>query len=142
MLGCAVFCGLFLLDVAVVSRWCGLMPHGSGIDIKLSFSRLFHPTIYTRAELISNIVVFIPFGFFLSVFLASTKRFSIGRQIGLVTLATFALSLLIECLQLILHVGFFEVTDLVLNTVGGLIGATTAAIGRLIIRNATSTETH
>ena len=37
-------------------------------------------------------------------------------------LAAFGLSLCIECLQLVLHVGVFEVTDLVLNMVGGGVG--------------------
>ena len=39
------------------------------------------------------------------------------------TLVAFGLSLCIECLQLVLKVGFFEVTDLVMNTLGGFVGA-------------------
>ena len=39
------------------------------------------------------------------------------------TLAAFGLSLCMECLQLVLRVGFFELTDLALNTVGGGVGA-------------------
>ena len=46
------------------------------------------------------------------------------------TLAAFGLSLCIECLQLVLHVGFFEVTDLVMNTVGGGVGGVVA--GRIM----------
>ena len=38
------------------------------------------------------------------------------------TLAGFGLSLCIECLQLLLRVGFFELTDLVMNTLGAFVG--------------------
>ena len=41
----------------------------------------------------------------------------------------FALSLCVECLQWVLRVGFFELTDLVLNTLGACAGALlTAAV--------------
>lgn len=120
-LGLTVFMGLFLLDTAVVSRFLGVILHGYGYT--LSFHRLSHITKDGLIELIANIVVFVPFGFFLSEFLASTKSFSAGRRLGLVTLAGFGLSLTIECLQLLLHVGFFELTDLVMNTVGAFVGA-------------------
>lgn len=48
------------------------------------------------------------------------------------TLAGFGLSLTIECLQLLLHVGFFELTDLVMNTVGAFVGALVAVILRKV----------
>jgi len=44
------------------------------------------------------------------------------RCLGRVTLVAFGLSLCIECIQLALHIGIFEETDLVLNTVGVGIG--------------------
>ena len=52
-------------------------------------------------------------------FPASGKRLRARRRLGLAALVGFGLSLTIECLQLLLHVGFFELTDLVMNTVGG-----------------------
>ena len=121
--GVTAFMGLFLLDTAVGIRYLGLMKHGMGQNLTLDISHLFQRTGQRSAENISNIAAFIPFGFFLSEFLASTKSVSTGRRLGLGTLAGFGLSLTIECLQLLLHVGFFELTDLVLNTVGGVIGA-------------------
>ena len=60
----------------------------------------------------------------------SLNRTGSWRRVGLVTLAAFGLSLCIECLQLVLHVGFFEVTDLVMNTVGGGVGGLVA--GRIM----------
>lgn len=57
--------------------------------------------------------------FFLSAFLVSAMRFCGLRRILLSILAALGLSFCIECLQLVLKVGFFELTDLVMNTVGG-----------------------
>ena len=75
-----------------------------------------------HVESIANIAAFVPFGFFLAEFLASLNRTGTGTgsclQVGWALLAAFGLSLCIECLQLVLKVGFFEVTDLVGNGVG------------------------
>jgi hypothetical protein len=137
-LGLTVFMGLFLLDTAVGIRYLGIMKHAAGHDLTLDFSRMFRKSGQGPVETLSNIAVFVPFGFFLGEWLASSNRtfgaFLGGsggflnrtgswRRVGLVTLAAFGLSLCIECLQLVLHVGFFEVTDLVMNTVGGVLGA-------------------
>ena len=122
-LGITAFVGLFFLETAVLIRFCGFMPHTSGHSFTVQIGQLFRGSRIRRIELLSNITVFIPFGFFLSEFLASTKQFRFWHRIGFAILATFGLSLCIECLQLILHVGYFELTDLVLNTVGGGIGA-------------------
>lgn len=107
-LGIAVFSGLFLLDTAVGIRYLGIMRHSTGHNLTLDFSRMFRKSV----ETLSNIAVFVPFGFFLGEWLASSNRTGSWRRVGLVTLAAFGLSLCIECLQLVLKVGFFEVTDL------------------------------
>ncbi len=133
MFGLTVFVGLFLLDAAVGIRYMGNMPHGAGINLQAEYDRLIHLSKLRRIEIISNIAVFVPFGFFLSEFLSSTKRFSAWRRLGYATLASFGLSLCIECLQLILRVGFFELTDLVMNTAGGFFGAGLALLGRRML---------
>lgn len=130
-LGLTVFVGLFLLETAVLMRLSGNYPYKSGVSF--GFDRIVHPSVSGWAELISNVVVFIPFGIFLSEFLASAKRFSAGRRLGLATLAGFGLSLCIECLQLLLRVGFVELTDLVMNTLGAFVGAEVAVVGRKIL---------
>lgn len=122
-LGLAVFMGLFLLDTAVGIRYLGIMRHSTGHNLTLDFSRMFQKSGQGPVETLSNITVFVPFGFFLGEWLASLNRTNSWRRVGLVTLAAFGLSLCIECLQLVLKVGFFEVTDLVMNTVGGFVGA-------------------
>ena len=133
-LGLAVFTGLVLLDTAVLIRHLGLLRHGVGHNLGFALDRLFHGSEGARSEVISNLIVFIPFGFFLAEFLAvapvssagpksTTKRFGIGRRLGVAALTAFGLSLCIELLQLVLKVGYFEQTDLVLNTLGGFVGA-------------------
>ncbi len=122
-MGLAVFIGLVLLDTAVLIRHLGLLRHGVGRNLGFALDRLLHGSEGARSEVISNLIVFIPFGFFLAEFLASLKRFSIGRRLGVAALTAFGLSLCIELLQLILKVGYFEVMDLVLNTLGGFVGA-------------------
>lgn len=121
-LGVSVFSGLFLLDTAVVIRYLGMMGHESGYNLAFDFERIFR-TGSGSAEMLSNLAAFVPFGFFLAEFWATLNRTGSWRRVGLVTLTAFGLSLCIECLQLLLHVGFFEVTDLVMNTVGAFVGA-------------------
>ena len=67
------------------------------------------------ANLAGNILIFVPYGFFIS--LASRSRgffktlfFSMG------------LSLCVEITQLFSRVGSFDVDDILLNTVGGVVG--------------------
>ena len=71
----------------------------------------------------ANIAAFVPFGLFLGEFLAEAFAVDGRRRIWIVALCAFGLSLFIEGLQLALKLGVFEVTDLVLNTVGGAVGA-------------------
>ena len=135
VLSITVFIALLLLDTAVATRFFMTHPHATGTAFKIDWARVFHGSYRHRVELISNAVVFVPFGFFLSESLSSLKRLGVWRQIGYVTLASFLLSLCIECMQLFFRVGFFEVTDLVLNTFGGFVGAGVALAGRKVFVN-------
>ena len=122
-LGMTVFMGLFLLDTAVLIRIGDGVAHKTGFDPAYELHYFLFGGMVRWTEMFANIAVFVPFGFFLSEFLSTTKRFSARRQIGLVALAAFGLSICIETLQLVLRLGVFELTDLVLNTLGGVIGA-------------------
>lgn len=126
VLGLTVFTVLLLLDLAVLTRFGSKRLLYHDIDFSGEIQRLvqlFHGNERLRILLFFNLAVFVPFGFFLSEFLSSTNRFSAWRRLGFATLAAFGLSLCLECLQLIFRVGYFELTDLVLNTLGGFIGA-------------------
>lgn len=68
------------------------------------------------ANLMGNVIAFIPFG--------ALIRWVINRSVRWYQVVgyTFLLSLSVELLQLIAKVGVFDVDDLMLNTVGGLVG--------------------
>jgi glycopeptide antibiotics resistance protein len=63
-----------------------------------------------------NILAFVPFGYFLPSL--STHRLKFFQ----VLLLSFALSLSIEMVQLLSKVGSLDVDDLILNTLGGVVG--------------------
>ena len=67
------------------------------------------------ANLAGNILIFIPFGFFVPM---SRER----KSILATTIGAFLLSLVIESIQLYTRVGCFDVDDLLLNTLGGVTG--------------------
>lgn len=67
-------------------------------------------------NLFGNIVGFIPFGLLLPILFPKVKN------IVLVMISTFMLSLCFEVFQLIFKVGCFDVDDLLLNTIGGFLG--------------------
>ncbi|MFA9378153.1 MAG: VanZ family protein [Lachnotalea sp.] len=79
-------------------------------------------------NIVGNIVCFVPFGYMLPIL--STKI----RKLLLVGLVSFELSIIIEVTQLLLKVGSFDVDDLLLNTLGGLIGFGIYSFANRIIR--------
>ena len=121
-LGLAVIIGLYLLDALALNRIGLEGARKTGINLEMEWHRLLHGGEENRMLMLFNVAAFVPFGFFLAEFLASTTRFSTGRRIGILALVGFGLSLCIECIQLVFRVGIFELTDLVLNCVGGVIG--------------------
>ncbi|MDQ1147932.1 glycopeptide antibiotics resistance protein [Bacillus sp. SORGH_AS 510] len=67
-------------------------------------------------NLAGNVVGFIPLGFILPLLL---KKF---QRLSAVMAASFCLSLTYEILQLLFEFGSFDVDDLILNTLGGMLG--------------------
>ncbi|MEK5215982.1 VanZ family protein [Psychrobacillus sp. FSL H8-0487] len=67
-------------------------------------------------NLVGNIIGFAPFGFILPLI---SKRFHLFKNIAI---ASFCLSLTFELLQFVFKFGSFDVDDLILNTLGGVIG--------------------
>lgn len=68
------------------------------------------------ANIVGNVICFIPFGAILPVLNRKARNFF------LIFALSFEFSLLVECAQLISKVGSFDVDDLFLNTLGGVIG--------------------
>ena len=72
--------------------------------------------IHSLYNLAGNILGFVPAGFFIPVLLK-------GRRGFLFTACSILqMSLHVEILQLIFRVGSFDVDDLILNTLGGMLG--------------------
>ncbi len=68
-------------------------------------------------NLYGNILIFVPYGIFLMLLSKKSKMSVVG-----VVFRSFALSLSLECSQVLFAIGSFDVDDLILNTFGGLLG--------------------
>jgi glycopeptide antibiotics resistance protein len=68
-----------------------------------------------RPQTIYNFVVFIPFGLLLSV---NLKRTSFWRMLA----SVFIFSLAVETIQFVFAIGVTDITDVITNTPGGLVG--------------------
>ncbi len=88
--------------------------------------QLGFPVMFTN--LFGNILIFVPFGFFLPM----ASRY---RSFWTTLLSSFGLSLCVEIFQLLTKVGSFDVDDLILNTLGGILGYIIFAIGSGIRRH-------
>ena len=80
------------------------------------------------ANLAGNILIFIPIGFFLPMA-------SVRRIFSVIVLESFFISFVIEITQLLTKVGCFDVDDLLLNTLGGVIGFIIFMISNMIRRS-------
>ncbi len=72
----------------------------------------------TIVNLVGNVVCFMPFGFLLPT-VTRNKAF---KNIICVTFLATMFSMVIETAQLICKVGAFDVDDILLNTIGGVLG--------------------
>lgn len=70
-----------------------------------------------------NILLFIPFGVLLPLVWRKARRF--GNTVGIIA----GTSLLFEVLQMLLAIGNFDIDDVLLNTVGGMLGYALFALG-------------
>lgn len=114
---------LFLLYFLIFSDWYGrdvvmenfhynLKPFR---EIKRFWMYREQLGIWSAINLLGNIFIFVPLGFFEPI--ASKQRSFLGTVID-----GFLLSLIVEIFQLISKVGRFDVDDLILNTLGVVIG--------------------
>ena len=79
-------------------------------------------------NILGNIVAFAPFGFMLPLL---SKGF---RKFFYVSFLSLLFSLSVELIQLFFKVGIFDVDDIFLNTVGGILGYVFFTICHFIIR--------
>lgn len=85
-------------------------------------------SLAVAANLLGNVVGFIPLGFIPPVVSSNARGFFF------ITFSGFALSLCVETAQLITKLGCFDVDDLVMNTLGTAIGYVAFAVCHLIYR--------
>lgn len=72
-------------------------------------------TFTVLANLAGNILIFVPYGFFISMASRSRGFFK-------TLFCSMGLSLAVEIVQLFTRVGSFDVDDILLNTIGGVLG--------------------
>lgn len=72
-------------------------------------------TFAVFTNLCGNILIFMPFGFFMPM---ASKN----RSFLLTLFYSFSVSLCVEIFQFFTKVGSFDVDDLLLNTIGGILG--------------------
>ena len=68
-----------------------------------------------NGEMIANVIAFIPFGVMLGV---NFKQVAFRYKIAVI----FAFSLAVEIIQFALAIGAADITDVIMNTIGGFIG--------------------
>lgn len=79
-------------------------------------------------NLFGNVLIFVPFGFFMPM---ASKY----RSFFITLFYSFGFSLFVELFQLITKVGSFDVDDLFLNTMGGILGYIVFAVCNAIRRS-------
>ena len=115
---------LFLLVWIVL--WKLELPWVGGVDrvIKLvPFLATAEQGASKPAEVIINLLLFVPFGLFLGLLV---PRWSWRRLAGVTALVSLAL----EATQFVLAIGSTDVTDVLVNTAGALIGFGLVAVAR------------
>lgn len=87
-------------------------------------------------NLVGNVLAFVPFGLLLPLLVKWARSFGKTLVLG------FEFSLLVEILQLFGKVGSFDVDDIILNTLGVLIGYVLFWLMRVLHLNNTEMRTH
>lgn len=119
-----VFYILFLLYFLIFSEWYGRIGVSENYRYNLELFKEIKRFLMYRKELgtfavftnlFGNILIFVPYGFFISM---ASERTRFLKSF----LYSFALSLCVEIFQLITRVGSLDVDDILLNVLGGIFG--------------------
>ena len=85
------------------------------------------------SEIIDNAIIFIPVGLYINML---KKDWKFGKKVGMIA----GISLLFEMLQYILAIGATDITDLIMNTFGGICGLGIYQIFYKILKNQEKTN--
>ncbi|QDW61932.1 VanZ family protein [Oerskovia sp. KBS0722] len=122
---------VYLAAVLVVTCWPSpqsTAAPGWALAVLDAFRSVGLPMSYEFLEAASNVVMFLPFGVLgLLVLCGARPAVPLGRAVGFVVLAGFALSLAIELSQLVIPGRYSTVQDVVMNTTGAVVGAVVVA---------------
>ena len=115
---------VFLVYFLFLAEWYGRTGTGEDYRYNLELFREIRRFITYReqlgmfavfANLFGNILIFVPYGFFISM---AAERRGFFKTL----FCSFGLSLCVELVQLVTRVGSFDVDDILLNTIGGVSG--------------------
>ncbi len=121
----------FVLTLTILRRPVGSRQGIVHLFINLGFGlKTGKPSVRVSAYSIYNILLFIPFGFFSYLVFRNKAK---STRILFSTIVGMCFSLIIEITQLITGRGMFELTDLLTNTTGSLIGAIMALFIHLLV---------
>lgn len=109
-----------VLCIIYVSALCWILLFKLGVHFSYMEERSvnlkpFNNGGIDNAESILNIIIFIPLGIYTGLLF---KRWHYVKKL----LLFFLISLLFEALQFIFRIGAFDVSDIITNTTGGIIG--------------------
>lgn len=109
----------FILDKTLISRDIGNI-NNFEYAFKNGWLFLVKDT-WNKVQAIENILFFIPFSFFLLLgfYNLEEEKLELFKEIGVIS---FKFSFFIELLQLIFTLGTFQLSDIVYNVLGGIIG--------------------
>ena len=112
-----LFMLIFILYVMCLFEVVTLQDNNYGLSNFIPFHEMFRYKIGSRLfvkNIIGNVLLFLPYGYFASDYLKSKKVLSIA-------FLTMLVSITIEIVQL--HIGrTFDIDDVILNTCGGMLG--------------------
>ena len=125
----------FMIHVLFISSYYNRVPRDISynltpfrtIGMYIKYFRSFNIEIWLT-NLLGNVVVFMPLGILLPIIYRKARGFF---SILLITMIT---SFIVECTQLVLRVGSFDIDDIILNTLGGIIGYLTYKLFSNIVK--------
>lgn len=102
-------------------------PVGSRNEVNLIFLETWKSSSQSRAYVIENIMMMIPFGFLLPVFFRPSRNFFCCIPLG------FVCSVCLEYFQYLSKRGYMQTDDVVMNVFGTLIGFFTFVLLKIIV---------